>query len=76
MRIFLLLAVAATALHGCGTLDKSDEPFDERDFVTGSNLLRRQEPREPVSVYSNEALDLLQRRPSHVAPEGAGARGR
>jgi hypothetical protein len=58
--IFVSIAVAAT-LSACVTFDNTAEPKEEKQFVTGSNIGRKDRADSGVTVLSREALEQVQR---------------
>ena len=75
MRVFLPMGIAAASVCACATLDRNVEPFDEQEYMTGSNIPRRDVPKEPVTVLSKDAFEGLQRWLPTKAPEGSAGRG-
>jgi uncharacterized protein YceK len=59
MRQLALPFIAVAFFAGCATVDTNTEPKEEKEFVTGSNIPKRD--RSSVSVYGREALEAVQR---------------
>lgn len=60
MRILIVPALAALVLAGCATTDSKIEPQQEREFVTGSNIPRKDRSTAGVSVLGKDALERMQ----------------
>jgi hypothetical protein len=60
MRSIILPALAASLLVGCATTETNVEPQQEKEFVTGSNIPRKDRSGSGVSVASKEALERTQ----------------
>ena len=66
MRSLLLsLAVVAAASAGCMSNEAKDDsnppPREEKEYVTGSNLPRRDRSNSGVDIVTREGLDKIQR---------------
>ncbi|MBK7472623.1 MAG: hypothetical protein IPI73_20425 [Betaproteobacteria bacterium] len=60
MRLLIVPALAAVLLAGCATTDSKVEPQQEKEFVTGSNIPRKDRSAGGVSVLSKDALERMQ----------------
>ena len=60
MRTIVLAILAASLFSGCATTERAIEPQQEKEFVTGSNIPRRDRSGSGVAVYDREALEKAQ----------------
>jgi hypothetical protein len=60
MRFIILPVVAASLLVGCASTENKVEPQQEKEFVTGSNIPRKDHSASGVSVLGKEALEKVQ----------------
>ena len=60
MRFIILASLAAALLIGCATTDGGIEPKQEKEFVTGSNIPRKDRSDSGVVVLSKDALEKVQ----------------
>ena len=58
MRFIIVPVIAASLLAGCAATESSVDPQQEKEFVTGSNIPRKD--RLGVTVASKEALERQQ----------------
>jgi hypothetical protein len=71
MRSFTIptLAILASLLVGCAAIDAQDEPRQEKEYRTGSNLPQRDRNASPVTIVGSEGLQKMQTT-SAVLPGG------
>lgn len=60
MRRIIVPALAAVMLAGCATTDSKIEPQQEKEFVTGSNIPRKDRSATGISVLNKDALERIQ----------------
>lgn len=60
MRSIILPALAVVLLASCATIDSKVEPQQEKEFVTGSNIPRKDRSGSGVTAASREALERFQ----------------
>lgn len=60
MRELLLSLIAAGVLAGCANVEPNAAPMEEKEFVTGSNIPRKDRTGSGVAEYSREALEKFQ----------------
>ena len=60
MRSIIVHILAVFLVAGCATTDTSTEPLQEKEYVTGSNIPRRDRSASGVSVLSKDALEKAQ----------------
>lgn len=60
MRIIIVTILTAAVLGGCATTDSRVEPQQEKEFVTGSNIPRKDRSAAGVSVLNKDALERIQ----------------
>ena len=60
MRSIPLFALVILLLAGCATTDTRVEPQEQKEFVTGSNIPRRDRSGSGVTVAGREALERVQ----------------
>lgn len=72
MRRLLSITIIAATLCACATVDKTAEPYDDQEFWTGSNIPRRDRPKDAVTVLDKEAFEGLQRWRPNPGQEGPG----
>jgi len=60
MRLIILPLLAAAVLSACATADTKVEPLQEKEYVTGSNIPRRDRSTSGVSVLTKDALEKHQ----------------
>jgi hypothetical protein len=61
MRQWLIPLVVLGLVAGCTSIDSKSVIKDEKEFVTGSNIPRKDPSKDEVTVLPREALDGLQR---------------
>lgn len=64
MQRFIVMLTAAVLLCACTTIKNTDEPMEESEARTGSNIARKGQSdkvENPVTVISKDAVDNLQR---------------
>jgi hypothetical protein len=59
MRFFILPVIAASLLVGCAMTESKVEPQQEKEYVTGSNIPRKDRSGSGVSVLDKESLERV-----------------
>ena len=71
MRQILIPLMATSMRCACANVDTKAESKEEKEFVTGSNIPRKDRSGSGVTVMSKEALEGLQRSSGGHTTRGA-----
>lgn len=71
MRQILISLMATSILCACANVDTKADAKEEKEFVTGSNILRKDRSGSGITVMSKEAPEGLQRSSGGPTTRGA-----